>query len=609
MRLRRHQSEVDLLCRAIASGTHGLTDILAAVTPGGGKSSLPVIAAARLLGAPGPDGRAPLVERVCWVVPRDTLRRQAEEAFVDPAWRGFLGHGHAVRAAENAPDLCRGLSGYVTTYQSIAAAPELHLAEFTRHRYLLCVDELHHLPGLSDLDAAADAAEDTAWSRALLPLLETAKLRLLMSGTLERSDRRPILWLNYRRDRLARNQRRVELATPGWAVVGYDRRAALLEQAVIPIRFGALDGEAEWLMSGERCRATSFLDANERLRQMLFTALRTGYADSVLHRAFTDCRSHRARRRKALGIAPGEPARGIGKLLVVAPDQVTARRYTAILRGWLGPDPRTAIDGVALAISDERDAIERIARFRMRPDPSVLVTVGMAYEGMDAPEVSHVACLTQIRSVPWLEQMVARATRFDPHGGACDEQRAMIYHPDDPLFRMFRHAIELEQSGRAHSRRQGAQEELPFDDSPGTEPPLVRPALQPLSSSGHDWRFETVTPRAAAPTAPTSATVPVEAEAAETPSQAEQRLRRQVGQLVATQVIEDIDGGIVEPPWGYHAYNAVLKQLFGKPRGIMTRAELEAEIGWLERNRISDHLHLIRDDHRYAWSARRTGSG
>ena len=222
-----------------------LTDILAAVTPGGGKSALPVIAAARLLGAVLPGETEPLVERICWVVPRDTLRRQAEEAFVDTRWRSILGHQHAVRAADNAPDPCRGLAGYVTTYQSIAAAPALHLAEFQRHRYLLCVDELHHLPGLSDLDAAAEAAEDTSWSRALLPLLESARLRLLMSGTLERSDRRPILWLDYRRDRLTPGQRRVELSTPGWAVVGYDRRAALAERAIIPIRFGALDGSAD----------------------------------------------------------------------------------------------------------------------------------------------------------------------------------------------------------------------------------------------------------------------------------------------------------------------------------------------------------------------------
>src|SRR5688572_18467625 len=138
MHLRRHQDEVDRLCRAIAAGAAGLTDILAAVTPGGGKSALPVIAAARLLGRVPPGRTTPLVERVCWVVPRDTLRRQAEEAFVDPAWRAFLGHAHAVRAADNGPDPCRGLAGYVTTFQSIAAAPGLHLAEFQRHRYLLC---------------------------------------------------------------------------------------------------------------------------------------------------------------------------------------------------------------------------------------------------------------------------------------------------------------------------------------------------------------------------------------------------------------------------------------------------------------------------------------
>ncbi len=585
-------------------GELACTDILAAVTPGGGKSALPVIAAARLLGAVPPGQARPIVERICWVVPRDTLRRQAEEAFVDRAWRALLGHEHSVRAADNAPDPCRGLAGYVTTYQSIAAAPALHLAEFRRHRYLLCVDELHHLPGLSDLDAAAEAAEDTAWSQALLPLLENAGLRLLMSGTLERSDRRPILWLDYRRDRLTPGQRRLELGIPGWAVVGYDRRAALAERAIIPIRFGALDGRAEWLLNGELSCVESFSQASDKLRPMLFTALRTGYAEAVLRRAFDDCREHRARRRVALGLGPGQAAPGLGKLLVVAPDQATARRYTEILRGWL--NSKGAEAGVALAISEERDAVERIARFRLRPDPSVLVTVGMAYEGMDAPEVSHVACLTQIRSVPWLEQMAARATRFDPHGGSYEEQRALIYHPDDPLFRMFRRAIEMEQSGRARARRSGDQAELPL----GEQDDVMRhgSVLRPLWSEATELRFETVLPRGASGPLP-GHTIPADDRLPETPTQAEQRLRRQLGQLVAAQVIEDAETSLPGQPCDYHAYNAVLKRLFGKPRGMMTQAELEAEIGWLERNRIRSQLELIRDDPRYGWSMqeRRTG--
>ena len=41
------------------------------------------------------------------------------------------------------------------------------------------------------------------------------------------------------------------------------------------------------------------------------------------------------------------------------------------------------------------------------PEPAILVTVAMAYEGLDAPEVAVVAALTHIRSLPWLEQMIA----------------------------------------------------------------------------------------------------------------------------------------------------------------------------------------------------------
>ena len=152
----------------------GVRDLLAAVTPGGGKSLLPVISAVTLIAAG-------TVERVVWVVPRDSLRLQAEEAFADPGWRAALGHRLSVRAADNEPDPSRGLAGYVTTYQGIAAAPELHLAEMRRHRTLLVVDEVHHLPGLADYEpghspGTADTDEASSWSQALLPLLECARV-------------------------------------------------------------------------------------------------------------------------------------------------------------------------------------------------------------------------------------------------------------------------------------------------------------------------------------------------------------------------------------------------------------------------------------------------
>src|SRR3954467_12850026 len=175
--LRTHQRQVFGIMAAIAAGeATGITDVLAAVTPGGGKSLLPVIAGAHLI-------RAGIVERICWVVPRDSLRLQAEEAFADPYWRKALNHNLTVRAAENEPDPSRGLAGYFTTYQAIAAAPELHLAETRRRRTLrVVVDELHHLQPLSEYepDVVTNPGEEdaSAWSRGLLPMLESAVLRL-----------------------------------------------------------------------------------------------------------------------------------------------------------------------------------------------------------------------------------------------------------------------------------------------------------------------------------------------------------------------------------------------------------------------------------------------
>ncbi len=79
------------------------------------------------------------------------------------------------------------------------------------------------------------------------------------------------------------------------------------------------------------------------------------------------------------------------------------------------------------------------------------------------------AALTHIRSRAWLEQMVARATRVDPHGGPYAAQRATVFHPDDPLFARFRHSIETEQGMIAKRVKPPSQSSLAdwlFDNSP-----------------------------------------------------------------------------------------------------------------------------------------------
>jgi hypothetical protein len=91
----------------------------------------------------------------------------------------------------------------------------------------------------------------------------------------------------------------------------------------------------------------------------------------------------------------------------------------------------------------------------------MLVTVAMAYEGLDAPEVAVAAALTHIRSRAWLEQMVARATPVDPNAGPYASQNALVFHPDDPLFARFRHSIETEQAAIAKRVKTYKQSSLP----------------------------------------------------------------------------------------------------------------------------------------------------
>ncbi len=646
-RLRSHQRQLADIVEAMARGeaggevggeAGGVRDVLAAVTPGGGKSLLPVIAAARLIGAG-------IVSRVVWIVPRDSLRLQAEEAFADPVWRAALDHSLSVRAADNGRDPCRGLAGYVTTYQGVAAAPALHLAEARRHPTLVVTDEVHHLPALGEepveeaeepapapdlfavpgFDAGTDgppAPDDaSAWSRALAPVLAAARVRLHLSGTLERADGRAILWLPYRRSKAAAKAREVDLDAKGWKVIGYSRAQALRDRAVLPVTFGALDGEASWSVRGESQEGGRVALGPHRLsgpmpsettRPALFSALRTEFAEALLREAYLALAELRAERRARLGDGA---TRGLGKLLVVAPDQACARRYLELVRSWL-PRGRAAREA-RLATSSERDARDALAAFRLAPRPSILVTVAMAYEGLDAPEVAVVAALTHIRSRPWLEQMIARATRIDRHAGPPETQRALVFHPDDPLFANFRRRIETEQGtlARPRGRRRPALD-LPLWLA--AERAAMReergPDILPLESRALALRYATLRPgpefASVRPDADPWPEVELHAPDPATPSTIERRLRARLADAVARQVVEDEGAPEAARQMGFgphaqHRYNAVLKRVTGRGRAEMGAPELEAALAWLERNRLRDHLHLLEGDARYAWDVRR----
>lgn len=428
MTLRRHQAAFDYLAALIREGSP-IRDIYASVTPGGGKSALPGILADRLIGH--------TIDRILWVVPRNSLRDQGEDDF--PAWSRYR-----IRAAGNELDPCRGTRGYVTTYQAIVANPERHANNMRSQggRWAVFLDEPHHV------------AEGGEWHKALSPILARAALRVFASGTFSRGDGQAIAWIPYGPDGrplFDDNARAV--------AVHYTRTDALREGAIVPVHFHHLDGRAEWEdEAGQRREAE--ISSGDYTAQALFTALRTDYAYALLDEATAAWKAYRR------DVYPS------GKLLVVAHDIEQAKLYQAHLH-------RHHVDALIATSDDDARAREAIARFKglAAPEVDALVTVAMAYEGLSVPKITHIACLTHIRSIPWLEQCFARANRTAP-----GKIEGHVYGPKDVRFLSAIRAIEREQqlALKPQGETDGGRGEAP--EGAGGQ---ARPWITPIGSEAY----------------------------------------------------------------------------------------------------------------------------
>jgi len=414
--LRKHQEEVDRICRDILSGKRVKT-IIASVTPGGGKSALPVIIAQYLLGT--------IADRLLWVVPRNSLKYQGEAEFVDPRWES----PYRIRAADgNSRDLTRGSDGYITTYQAIGMDANIHRHEASHHRYILFLDEPHHV------------SQGSLWHRALSPLVDAAALVVLASGTFIRADGKPVAFLDeykYRDDT---------------EVVTYSRSDALSDGAIAPVHFRTLDGEAEWENEdGSSGSVSSIQESGDYAAQALFTALRTEYAEGLLDQCYADWIEERKRNERS-------------QLLIVSPNIEEAKRYQSVMRRRMGIP-------VPIATSaDTPGARKAIAEYKRGVHPA-LVTVAMAYEGLSVPAITHIACLTHIRSVPWLEQCFARANRLCPGKTA-----GYVYGPADPRFLDAIGQIESEQvRATDKGEKKGSGESEVAEGGNGSGKPWINP--------------------------------------------------------------------------------------------------------------------------------------
>lgn len=436
IKLRKHQEEFLQICNLIKAG-EPIKRIIMLVTPGGGKSIIPVIAAAKLIPDKSSGSRfhGTIADSICWIVPRLNLQEQAELNFIDPYFQDKLDHSHKIRGNNNEPNPSKGTSGYAATYQAIAANPSLHAQEIQRRRYILVLDEFHHVE------------KDSQWHKALQPLVDDAVLVIMVTGTHERGDGRPIAFMPYKL--VSQDSLTPDLSnTQDTRVIRYTRGDALREGAIVPLHFELHNAQAEWVDSkGEVCTVESLAEAGKDTNAAIWTVLNTEYAYSLLTECVDNWKEYKNKFNNR------------SKLLVIAPSISKADEYVK----WL---KELGIRSKKATSDESKEAQQAIRSFKKlcgqsntRDAVDVLVTVQMAYEGLDVPAITHIACLTRIRSVPWLEQAWARGARVDRDSNGLKD-RGIIYLPDDELATKCIQKILAEQEPILQEKEQNRLEQM-----------------------------------------------------------------------------------------------------------------------------------------------------
>ncbi len=425
--LRKHQIEMMGVCKEILAGKP-INTVIASVTPGGGKSLLPVILTEMLI--------TKVADKLLWVVPRNSLKYQGEGDFIND----IVPTKHRLRAANgNEHDITRGYSGYITTYQAIGQNPEIHAIETAKQRYIVFLDEPHHV------------SEDSSWEKALKLIIENSILTIYASGTLSRGDGQKIAFLDYAGHHVDLGDKdRIR-------IIKYSRTDALSENSIVPVKFHTLDGSAEWSEKGVVKKTEKLSTTYEDKGKALFTALSTEYAYQLLN----TCIHHWKESRKTFP----------GRLLIVAPNIEIAKEY----HSYLGQQNIPSL----IATSEDSPSARKAIESTRKGVVAVLVTVAMAYEGLSIKQITHIACLTHIRSVPWLEQCFARANR------TCEGKTSgFVFGPKDTRFLEAIWTIENEQLLALKDKDEREKEEGPEEKGSGSG---GNKGWEPLKSSvlGH----------------------------------------------------------------------------------------------------------------------------
>jgi superfamily II DNA or RNA helicase len=364
-------------------------DFLTVATPGAGKTTFALSAAAELLGRR-------LVDRIVVVAPTEHLKVQWAEAAaragipVDPTYSSGSGKTSA------------DYVGVAVTYAGVAVHPLAMRIRTERFKTLVILDEIHH------------AGDALSWGEGVREAFEPAARRLALTGTPFRSDVNPIPFVSYApgSDGIPRSV----------ADFSYGYGHALADHVVRPVLFLAYSGDLAWrTRAGDEVAARLGEPLTKDLTaQALRTALDPSgeWIPSVLaaaDRRLTEVRRH-------VPDAGG---------LVIATDQDSARAYAALLRTISGEAP-------TVVLSDEKAGSKRIADFT-ESDRRWMVAVRMVSEGVDIPRLAVGVYATSTSTPLFFAQAVGRFVRARARG-----ETASLFLPSVPTLLSFAAEMELE---------------------------------------------------------------------------------------------------------------------------------------------------------------------
>jgi len=404
-------------------------DFTLLATPGAGKTIFAARVAHRALQL---DGKR---ARLLIVVPTDHLRKQWAEKLHEAA-----GIELQTDWTKDHPDGTSDYHGFVVTYQTVAAGGNADAFRKYCHDYTVTVvlDEIHH------------AGDRLTWGGKIRHACEPAMRRLMLTGTLFRSDSTQIPFVTYRDG----------LSVADFSY-GYER--AVRARVCRAVLFPHLEGRMQWL-DGTKMHTATFADdlsedeASHRLRTAL--APSGSWLRHVIFEAHEDLKETREKIPNAGG-------------MILAIDQYHAKQVAALVEEITGTMP-------IVAISEDPDASKQIERFTKGAQPWI-VSVKMVSEGVDIPRLAVGVYATNVVTELFFRQAVGRFVRMIE---GIEDQVGTVFVPRDDrliahcaaIMKEREHAIdELERDARemyddyerAKGGGGGGQEFTPLASTPG----------------------------------------------------------------------------------------------------------------------------------------------